>query len=486
MQSIPKHLSTFVKVAAFIARPFKSLAIFEHYLAISAQTGWRTDSKRQIRNQNQNRNQFLVKQFKFLFAILTYFILLNTVLFIAAQASSTPDLFPLLHILSFDTRFFFRLPNSFYLLYTLECLLAFYLLFLFYFRPNDLITDRLRSVLFRNNRQTNREKYSNGRSSLALFKSSSPLFSPTFAIDSSTRAAALKLTNTLEGFILLIDFCFLFLLIQYWRILWEKVQHFSCFASDQYYYPTVVLATSGAALFFLLLVHALVFAVALYSLSYVLILTGTFGFAGILYAHLLLRFNTEQLKRVTGRAYIPGSPESGAHLQLCKLLRQNVTIFRLLFAGNAFLGNAFFAFLVINFPVNAVLTVALLFSSGKMDRFSLFVMMVFVVHELLGTVLMHVAIARLSRHLHSGGRYLVGFSARSSGSGVCGGDQGDGDQIKKRSTIWRCKVKGVIALRHRLTIWMHTLRLVTANRYSITYGLIGAPVTMATFTGVIF
>ncbi len=97
---------------------------------------------------------------------------------------------------------------------------------------------------------------------------------------------------------------------------------------------------------------------------------------------------------------------------------------------------------------------------------------------------MHVAIARLSCHFHGGGAYLVSFSARNGE--VHEGDKGGGDQTKKKSTLWRCKVKGVVAFRHRLTVWMHTLRLVTANRYSITYGLIGAPVTMATFTRVIF
>ncbi len=433
-----KNVTNILKVALFVATPFKSLAVFKHYLAISAQTS--------LDNHPSNRNRSYVRLFKLLFALQTYFILLNTG-HLVLQSSISLELqnsrtFLCLHILTFDTVHLFHLPrSSFYLAYSFETLLAMYLVFLFYFRPNSLLNGRLEAGIY-------------GRS-----KHEQRSMSP--SVDAAAVSVAIRLTNTIEGFILLLGICMLLTFV-----------HFTLVFTQHFQVPETAAANSFclAAYFVVFFLHALHFIVSLYAFTYILCLAGTFGFVCLVYLFLFVQLNTKQIRRAVMRC----QTSTNATVQLIKLLRTNITAFQMLFAGNAFFGTGFFAFLLINLPLNAFFTMMVLFGQ-RMDGLSFFVMSVFASHEVLGATLLHFGLARISRYVHSAGVLLVAYSAKS------GLIVENNDQL---TTTLKCKVKQSLLQKQKIAIWRHTMRLITTNRYGFTYGLIGAPVTMNTLTKV--
>lgn len=423
--------TTLPRVAFFVATPFKSLAVYRHYFSIAEQI-----------NQ-KDRKRSLVVQFRALFTLLVYFILQNT-FFLFFQNSQTQLT---LHILTYDTLNFFGLSGSFYLLYTMECCLAIYYLRVVYFRPSMLINNQLKATLFGSRGSESIQSRAGGKPLKTL--SSSP------AINATIRRTSVLIANSIESFILAADIGLLAGFVQYISVFFKHFSQLETFCKIAY--------------FLCFLTHSLIYHVFAYALIYVLILMCTQGFMCIVYMHRYVRRNTGQIRK--------SIYQKNASFLLCRLLRENIVIFQLLFSGSATFGNVFLAFQLFNLPANALFTILIMFGK-RMEHFTLYVVVAFASHELLGTVLMHVAIARLSQHLHSGGVYLVAFSARSAV--VCGGDDSKGGQ----QTVWKSKVRDCLALKQKLCIWRHTMRLVTGNRYCFTYGLIGAPVTMRTFTKV--
>ena len=441
------HATTILKVAFFVATPFKSLAVYKNYLAVLAQT-----RPMNTGGQPNQPNRSYLRLFKLLFAFQAYFILLNSA-YLTVQ-SITPNLLPgsSLHILTFDTVHLFHLPSSFYLTYVLQCCFGSYLTFLFYFRPNRLLNGRLEVALY-------------GRQS----KQGNVFLSP--SVDVATMAAAVKLTNAIEGFILLLDICLLMAFLHFTLVF---IEHFQVPETSVNFFCL-------AAYFVVYLLHALAFIVNLYAFNYIFCLAGAFGFVCLIYLYLFVRLNTEQIRRAVRRQCRGVSVCQNATIQLVKLLRNNITAFQMLFAGNAFFGNSFLAFLLINLPSNALFTMMLLFGR-QIDRLSLFAIGIFATHEMLGIVLLHFALAWISRHVHSAGALLMGHSARNGlmvDKGL--GDKGDHQQTM---TLWKSKVKQSLLKKQKIIIWRHTMRLVTANRYGFTYGMVGACVTMSTFTKV--
>ena len=442
LKTLLKQLSTFIRVAAFVARPFKSLAIFRHYFVISAQT--RNDRRLPSSSTGDQKDQrFLLQQFQFLFAVLTYSILLHAVFFTLQTLTPFSGRFsswaPTLHILLSNPLYLFRLPAGFHLLLMLECLFGIYCFHVVYFRPNDLINGRMEEILFGN------KKRKRGVSSSSFS-----------SVDAATRELAIIITNSCESFVLLFGGCLFYGFFQLTLIFFE---HFSPLTSQ----------LKLCACFLLYLVHALAVFIFVYAIAFIVIFVGAYSLVGLAYFHLAIRRNTSLISRqhtvVTHRRKEMKIPI------LCRLLRSNVAIFRVVFAGNAFLNDIFLAFLLVNFPVNALFSVMIVFGQN-LDHFSLAVLTVFVAHEVVGTVLIHIWLARFSRHLHSGGVHLVRFSARSFGI--------TSEEKSQQNRVFIQKLPAVSFLKGKLFIWTHTMRLLTTNRYGFTYGFIGAPVTMRT------
>ena len=429
-----KFCLTILAVAIFVATPFKSLAVYKHYFAFSAQTC----------NQQQQRNQSLVNQLRFLIAILFYFILLNIGHY-TFQFTAINHLW--LHVLTYDSVHFHGLPRHFYLLFTLPCSLVIYYFYFFYFRPNVYFNEYLKMTLLPGDHNPNQ------------------VFQTKNSVEQKIKSIAISITNLLETFIIIADI----------GTIVGFIQHSVDFiANCSIYFSIKSFADVCTVLFLFLplyLFHTAVYFTFFYAFVYILGLAATYGFVTITLGFSLVKENNAQIRHA-----IKLEKTGKSKVLLCALLRQNVTIFRLVFAGNDFFGNAFLAFLIFNFPANAVFMVRLLF--GKpMDAFSFFVVSGFAAHQLIGTVLLHVCLAKFSRYLtHSTAVMLVGFTARQELEikRICGKNCGNGFRFRF------CITK----LRQQLTVWAHTMRLLTVKRYGFEYGVIGAPVTASTFAKV--
>ncbi|KAH9402497.1 hypothetical protein TYRP_016024 [Tyrophagus putrescentiae] len=205
------------------------------------------------------------------------------------------------------------------------------------------------------------------------------------------------------------------------------------------------------------LAHVLVAFTFIYAFCSILNLASAFAFVSVLYLCRLVDANIIHLKRATKKR--KRKNRLNALFNLCRLLRDNITIFRLLFAANSSYGNAFLAFIMLNFPTNAIFTVMALFSRG-MNAFNYYVIIGLVVQEAVGTMVVHARLARFSQHLHGAANLLVSFSAREK----------YGKESKNEQ-----KTNSVPPFnRSQVTIWTHTMRLLTTNRFGFTYGVIVA------------
>ena len=99
----------------------------------------------------------------------------------------------------------------------------------------------------------------------------------------------------------------------------------------------------------------------------------------------------------------------------------------------------------------------------KLEVFSFVLIGAMSVYDFIGTMVIHVLYSRLSQQLHSTAELLISFSAAESAY--------QGKQKMGRNHYQRTKI----------TFWTHTMRLLTVKRYGITYGSIGALVTMKYF-----
>ena len=209
----------------------------------------------------------------------------------------------------------------------------------------------------------------------------------------------------------------------------------------------------------LLLLNAAVTLTTVYAYVAMVGLLASYAFVLLYYVHLLMRINKRQLQEVlfnTGNGNL-----------LNRVLHANLAIFQLLFQMDAFIGSAFFTFLLANFPSFASCAMMVLFNRprpGEEEDFTVMVVLFgIVLYEIIGTLGVHVLFARLSRHLHSSAALLVSYSAKVG--------------VKRNCQPFSF-------LKHQLTLWTHTMRLLTVRRYGITYGVVGSLVTMTTFARV--
>ncbi|KAH9397353.1 hypothetical protein TYRP_003664 [Tyrophagus putrescentiae] len=119
----------------YVVTPFKSLATFENYFAISAATS----------NNSHQDYQKLVWQFKLLLTTVLYYSCFQAFQnYYLPWSTVTPEV----HLLTVDLVYFGRLPGRFHLLLSTQSAMVAYLLTLFYFRPNAYLNRLLASVLF--------------------------------------------------------------------------------------------------------------------------------------------------------------------------------------------------------------------------------------------------------------------------------------------------------------------------------------------------
>ena len=422
------------KVAIYVTRPFKSLKVFEHYFFI---TSIIANYKYQNGKDDIKKKSIISFQllFKLLFATLLYFTLLNLLHLTNFQTPAS------LHILVYDAVYFLGLPSSFYFLISLQCALVVYFIVTFYFCPNAYFNGHLAAVLGFENYF---EKKQNHFSSLLSLKNKK-----------AVRSKATVIANLVETFTLITDIGTLCAFIQFTTI------YFTHFEITR----TLSNLIKALTLLPVYLAHVLVAFTFIYAFCSILNLASAFAFVSVLYLCRLVDASIIHLKRATKKR--KRKNRLNVLFKLCRLLRDNITIFRLLFAANSSYGNAFLAFIMLNFPTNAIFTVMALFSRG-MNAFNYYVIIGLVVQEAVGTMVVHARLARFSQHLHGAANLLVSFSAREK----------YGKESKNEQ-----KTNSVPPFnRSQVTIWTHTMRLLTTNRFGFTYGVIGAPITMPIFT----
>ncbi len=455
-------VSTVFKVALFTATPFKSLAVYRTYFDLSSQTSFAAGG---------NRNLKLIFLFRLLLAALLYLIALNLFNFCLPRALPLEG-----RLATFDTVHYFNFPAPFYLLFSLHCALVVNYLYCYYFRPSQLFNDHLRRALFSSEKTgptTQSELFQK-----TLCSKVPPAERSTSAVAELIRRKATVITNHLEAFIAVSDFGVVIWFSKMGQ--WYVGHYFSLLSGSSSSSLTWKLTSPPV-----FLLHGALYLTYNYAFCYSIGFVMSYTFVSLSYLSLLIE---ESNRKVEGA--ISKRTESGKSLpKLVRSLRENVTIFRLLFAADAFHGNAFLAFLLINLPTNAMFTVLCVFQ--QMDAFLLFSAAIIVLQEVIGTVLLHVTFARFSRHAHGKvARLLVRFSAhQGGGGGGKGDDQGDdqGDKQKQNRTKVKKKKAGSVSFsvtRERVTVWAHTMRLLTVNQYGFTYGAIGAKVTIATFSKV--
>ncbi len=442
-----------LKVIVFVVRPFKSLAVYEHYLALSARTS----------NSNLNPDhRKLVRQFRLLYAVITCQAVVQLFHYISAPYfKRTPETTnSLYHLLTFDLIHYYRLPRVSYIVLSLQCPLVIYYLHLYYFRPNAYFSFRLKTALFGNKKKKWLHLIKKDDQEILLQVGLGKWFqSRPESVEEILRRVAVVITNFFEGFILIFDLAILVNVTVCARWFYRTAFNYHHFSSSGWEVVFVHLP--------LFLSHGFVYHAHGFAYLYVIGFTAALAFVTLVFWSLLVRENNIQIRRAL---------KLWDGKKLCAALQENIAIFRLLFAVDSLLGNAFFVFILLNFPTAALLSMMVFFggSSGRWqwsrNIFLLFILFILVVEMVIGVVLLHISLAKLSQRLHSGAPLLVKWF-----SGV---DEVGGGVLSKKV---RNNEKQKISLRYHVTVWTHTMRLLTANRYSFTYGIVGSPVTMRTF-----
>lgn len=449
---------TVLKVAIFAATPFKSLSSFKHYFALSAQ----------INNYDRldERRVSLRRQLKLLFLAQFYFITLN--LFHSLAQSPFPEV----HILTLDVIYYLHLPSQLDFLYALQVSMVTYYLYLFYFRPSAYLNGRLAYVLFgraASHHISNKNYFKILSTYLTRGKGYLLSSLPT---SQALILAATTITNLLEGFILVVNLVVLLGVLKMFSWYFER------------FLPLQLTYTGAGTVFSLpveehplgtllltlplFLGHFFLILNVVYAYTTLLAFMGSYTFVSIVHLYLLLRENSRQMSLVIGSK--GRGKKAKTSLQLVEQLYVNISHFRYLFALNSFLGTAFSVFLLTNFPTCAICAMLVLLDGHlRDDLFAFSLMLGIVAYEMIGLIILHVCVARLSsRHLHGSAVLLLRYNADSQ----CGNSR------RQKESYFRSSFKS------KLIIWSHTMRLLTVNRYGFTYGLVRAPVTMSTFAKV--
>ena len=445
-----------LKVVRYVVTPFKSLATFENYFAISAATS----------NNSHQDYQKLVWQFKLLLTTVLYYSCFQAFQnYYLPWSTFTPEV----HLLTVDLVYFGRLPGRFHLLLSTQSAMVAYLLTLFYFRPNAYLNRLLANVFFgstpfrRPSKKT--KKYCQVLQNLLLLERKKhnsrkmlcgvlSMTSQHQSLSEAVLPVALSVTAFIDLFTLFVHPIVLVVICRFLLIYWEL-----CLSAAFSTSPEVAIEQLLGTLP-LLLLNAAVTLTTVYAYVAMVGLLASYAFVLLYYVHLLMRINKRQLQEVLFK--------SGNGSSLSEVLHANLAIFQLLFQMDAFIGSAFFTFLLANFPSFASCAMMVLFNRrrpGEEEDFTVMIVLFgIVLYEIIGTLGVHVLFARLSRHLHSSAVLLVNYSAKV---GVVAGN-----------------CQPFSSLRHQLTLWRHTMRLLTVRRYGITYGVIGVIVTMTTFARV--
>ena len=418
----------------------------------------------------------------------------------------------------------FGLPAAVYPILSANFLMIVYFYYLFYFRPCPLCNDQLEEVLFRRgtpkkkSHQTSAKYHSKDTSTTQHHRLLLPPpppqtahFFPNFQphragfVDVWTliRLFAASVSNALESFIVLVD------LVALWgclhcgglfcrQVLQVEKEEEEGRCSLQEIFEKVLLDSSRQLTVVLpaltlFLLHGLVQMVALYGLLYILGFSAAYTVISIGYLFRSVQQNNAQLRQA-----VRGRKGKNAYFLLRTALRGNLAIFRLLFARNAFLSSAFLAYLLVNYPTGALATVVLLFDRGRLGNsfYLLLAVSGFALNELLGTFLVHLTMARFSRTLHRGAVHLASFSACSGVLRAQKEKLANENKEKEKTKMRDQKIKDKAKYqkreknyrsalsRNQLTVWAHTMRLLTANRYGFTYGVVGISVSMDVFVKV--
>lgn len=457
-------LAILFNVITFISTPFKSLAVYEHYFVISAQT--------EKTRQRQHRNQKLVQLFWVLLCLHLYFACQYVVLLFLASFYPFSTTITTVHVVTFDFVYAFHFFSHIYIFVILNCLMTAFCLHLFYFRPNSQLNDQLKRALF-----------SDGSSEDSSPVSAKTPLAPPLSADTceSVRKVVTTITNLLESFIPTFLLCAVLIFATQLRQLYLHLAALRCTAPEWAAYAVVFLS------------HALVYYAFTFTFLYIIGFLGSFFFAVLTLLTTLVRENNRQIMAAVRQSRQNQALSSG---ELCSssktlsrlLLRANLLHFRLLFSAQAFVGNAFLAFLAVNMPCSALFSVMLLFFR-RMEAGQLLLVGCTAAYQAVGTVLLHVLYAQFSRRLHwPVAGLLVGLSASASAFTARASfqrrSQSRGSDGQPLVLVSRRKWTELLEVRGQLTLWAHTARLLTANRYGFTYGLIGAPVTMATLARV--
>ena len=455
--------------ALYAATPFKSLAFFENYFALSAATSV----------TNRFRNRKLVWQLHFLTAAMLYFTALQVFQCYLPRTPSATEW----HLLTFDVVYFFHLPSRCNLLLGMQSALIVYYIHIFYFWPNAPLNRLLEGVLFgrqagfvKPKRQEILRVLPNfilgkkrNKRQRMFYRRALPLVAISAApISEAVIPVALSSAAFFDLFTLGLNLVVVLGMVKFLALYWE---HYF-FSTDAPFWsfltePSMFQRKAALLLSTLppFLLHASGQITVIYAYLVVVGFAACYAFVLLSYLHELLAENSRQLRSVLFEEHGNGSKNHCNWLRLNKVFHANLAIFRVLFHLDHFGGNAFFAFLLANFPSFAFCSMMVLFNRRLLeeDFLALFVLSGIVFYEIIGTLVVHVLFARLSRHLHSSAALLVSYSAKMG--------------VKRNCQPFSF-------LKHQLTLWTHTMRLLTVRRYGITYGVVGSLVTMATFARV--
>ncbi len=273
---------------------------------------------------------------------------------------------------------------------------------------------------------------------------------------------ALIVINSLQIFILLLDFCLLFFtFVDVWTLLNTYLELIDTTDKNLNTLQPFYLTKNALLTFFPLLLcfhlfHLFLVYIAWYTFAHALILIASYGTCCFVYAFLCFQQNYQTLKKTLSRAlkFVFRSKINKAKVTRLgyveAALESNSAHFRLVFLFDRFIGPQLVIYLSSHMPISALFVMEILVGGYGNNRavcqppMTRFIKLCLVLEAFVGSLLLHLIMANFSNYIHKGGKLLMDFSAR-----------------------FRCER---LTLGSRLIIWRHAQRLWVRRKFGITYG----------------
>lgn len=372
---------------------------------------------------------------------LTYYALLNCVLFLLSSTTNWLDSHPRVHLALYDLVHFICGIQQIYPFYVLFIIVVIYFYLTFFFWPSPKLNAIMRAYLF-GSKKKNQATLISFRF-LLYHKRGTPLAE-------MVRTTALVAMNLNIPFMLVADFAIVAIVIFMGRKMALPLGTF--FENESYHFLV------NLFLLFLHLLHAISFAIFPLAMIFIfpLLVSGYFVPA-VLALYLQLKENVAQTKKALLRYR---NKETNSSYQLTATLRANIFIFKMLFTTDEYISRPFTFFLFNGMPYSAYLVVLLL--TGKVNAsdnlLGTIVLIAFIGIAWAGSFFFHLLLAFTNKHFERAAGHLLSFSGLHLSQGL------------------------QLPLSTRLLVWRTIQRLHVHHGCGFKYAFFGALVTMSSFS----